>query len=113
LPGHHEEIESQEALHECFISTHQQVSARVDIHLGLEHRVVLGQGMLSLGREAGRRASRDLVEEERLFDRRDEGVAQNPEDGGGGADGVRDLAAFLGPPHVVARVVEGLGAQRG
>ena len=70
--------------------------------LGVENRVVLGEGILAFHLHPRRRLPGDRVEEDRLLDDRDEGVAGTADHRVVGPHDQGVLAAFVEPPHVVS-----------
>jgi hypothetical protein len=72
-------VERQEVLDQRLVQTGDRLAVRALGDLGPEDRVVLGERVLTLGLEVGLTRARDGVEEDRLFDRGDERVADAAE----------------------------------
>jgi hypothetical protein len=112
LAGDHDRVVLEQALHERLVPLAERLPLEVELDLGPEHRVVLGERVVALGLEVERSAARDRVEEERLLDGRDERVADPAEHRVEGPDRQVELAALVERARVVAEVLVGvLGAE--
>src|SRR5215212_1092328 len=108
LPGHDHDIECEQLFDELDVLPPEAIAVRSLGHLGAEHRIVLGKGVVPFDLELGLAVAGDAVKEDGFLDRRDEGVPDATEHGVIGPDSQVVLAALGQAARVVSEVALGV-----
>ena len=104
LPGDDDGIEPEQGLVQRLVFSGDLLPVGSDGDLGAEHRIVLGQRVVSLDMEIGLAVAGDTVEIDGLLDGRDQRVADAAQHRVIGPDGEVVLAGSLQPARVIEQV---------
>ena len=104
LPGDDQRVERQQLVHQPVVLPVNGPSVRAVQHLGPQHRIILGERVAALDLEARLAVARQVVEEKRLLDRRDQAMADAAENRVVGPDHQQVLARLVQPAAVVQQV---------